>query len=271
MRPKVMLAAMLLAFVLPASAAAQSGDGAATVTVVHGLPETSVDLYVDGERTLPGTQPGSISDPMPLEGGSYRIAAREAGSDPSAEPLASRRIELNPGQNVSVAVHLDEEGDPRITNFVNDTSEVPAGKARVIVRHIAEAPTMDVVSGDEPLAEEFENLAEQAAEVDAGTIEPAVIQPGDDAPLIGPTELDVAPGGNYALYAIGSVNQGNTEFLVQAINRSAGPPGEIPAGNSVLEGESGAGTLLLALAAFAAAVAAASLAVLIRAARARRA
>ena len=40
----------------------------------------------------------------------------------------------------AAVAHLTEAGQPKLTPFVNDTSAVPAGQARVTVRHTAAAP-----------------------------------------------------------------------------------------------------------------------------------
>ena len=44
------------------------------------------------------------------------------------------------GANITVVAHLDESGKPVLTPYVNDTSQVAAGQARLTVRHDAAAP-----------------------------------------------------------------------------------------------------------------------------------
>ena len=46
----------------PAAAAQDTG----TVFVVHGVPDTPVDVYVDGERALDDFQPGTTQGPVEL-------------------------------------------------------------------------------------------------------------------------------------------------------------------------------------------------------------
>ena len=53
------------------------------------------------------------------------------------------------GANATLAAHLDAQGDPTLTAFVNDTSEVPAGQARLTVRHVAAAPAVETAKGEE--------------------------------------------------------------------------------------------------------------------------
>jgi len=51
------------------------------------------------------------------------------------------------GANITDVDHLDESGKPRLTPYVNDTSQVAAGQARLTVRHDAAAPAVDVRAG----------------------------------------------------------------------------------------------------------------------------
>ena len=41
----------------------------ADVSVVHGVPGLTVDVYVNGKLTLPGFKPGTITDPLALPAG----------------------------------------------------------------------------------------------------------------------------------------------------------------------------------------------------------
>ncbi|WP_425454185.1 DUF4397 domain-containing protein [Geodermatophilus normandii] len=56
------------------------------------------------------------------------------------------------GANATVAAHLTADGRPALTPFVNDTSAVPAGQGRVVVRHVAAAPAVDVRAGGQVVA-----------------------------------------------------------------------------------------------------------------------
>ncbi len=250
------------ALALPATAAAQE---TATVTVVHGIPGTPVDVYAGGERLLDDFQPETVTDPLPLPAGDVELALRPADSGADADPILTADASVEAGQDVSVVAHLDADGEPTITPFANDTSEIPAGQARVTVRHTAAAPAVDVLGGGEPVIEGLENPNEESVEVDAGTLEAAVAAAGETDPVIGPQSLDLAAGGNYAVYAVGSLEEETTTLLVQQVGASAGAPGGVPGGDSGLVADGGAPTpLLLALLAAGVLGAAASLLVLRR-------
>ena len=44
-----------------------------TVYVVHGVPGLTVDVYVNGDLTLPGFEPETIAGPLSLPEGDYNI------------------------------------------------------------------------------------------------------------------------------------------------------------------------------------------------------
>ena len=81
----------VLAFASPLGAAA--GDG--TVYVVHGVPGVSVDVYVNGNKTLPNFAPGKVAGPLSLPAGSYAIKIFKAGADPaSATAVIDKSVDL---------------------------------------------------------------------------------------------------------------------------------------------------------------------------------
>src|SRR3712207_1079705 len=49
------------------------------VSVVHGIPDTPVDVYVNGKKTLDNFKPGDVAGPLNLEEGEYDIALTKPG------------------------------------------------------------------------------------------------------------------------------------------------------------------------------------------------
>ena len=132
-----------------------SAEDTATVSILHAVPDTPVDVYANGEELIPDFQPGTLTDPLELPAGSYDLAIYPAGSDPaSTEPAASADgVTVPAGANATVVAHLTEDGTPVLTPFVNDVSAIEAGSARVTVRHTAAAPAVDVRAGGTPVVE----------------------------------------------------------------------------------------------------------------------
>ena len=258
-----------LAIVLAVAAAlgasvAVGQAGTAAVTVVHGVPGLPVDVYVNDQRVLANFQPGTITDPLQLPPGTYRIAIRPAGSDPAAPPAISASATLNAGDTVSLVAHLKENGDPTLTAFANDVSPLPAGRTRVTVRHTAAAPAVDVLVDGQPAIRGLTNPNEATATLAAGTYQIAVAPAGTTTPVIGPLSLTFQDGVAYAVYAIGGADKGGFSALVQTIPVGPGARPAVPAGTAGLAAERPFPAWAALLMAAAAAVAVASGAVLAR-------
>jgi hypothetical protein len=207
----------------------------ATVSILHGVPDTPVDVYANGEELLPDFQPGTLTDPLELPAGSYDLAIFPAGSDPATtEPAAAAEdVEVPAGANATVVAHLTEDGTPVLTPFVNDTSEIAAGQARVTVRHTAAAPAVDIRAGGEVVAPGLTNPNEASLEVPAGTVSADVVLGGTDTVAIGPADLDLQEGTSTIVYAWGSEDAG-LELAVQTIAGSHSAPSGVPGGTGGL-------------------------------------
>ena len=222
------------ALVLLASPAT-ADNHTATVSILHAVPDTPVDVYANGEELLPDFQPGTLTDPLELPAGSYDLAIYPAGSDPeSTEPAASADgVEVPAGANATVVAHLTEGGDPVLTPFVNDVSAVPAGQARVTVRHTAAAPAVDIRAGGTPVVEGLTNPDEASLTVPAGTVSVDVVLAGTDTVAIGPADLTLEEGTTTIVYAWGSEDAG-LELAVQTVSGAHSAPGGVPGGSAGL-------------------------------------
>ncbi|WP_349878682.1 DUF4397 domain-containing protein [Micromonospora sp. HUAS YX12] len=241
-----------------------AGVGAATmspayaasskVSVVHGIPDTPVDVYVNGEKTLNDFKPGDVAGPLTLPEGEYDIALTKPGEAIDKAILKVDDAEVPGGANISLAAHLSAAGEPQITPFVNDVSKVGAGKARLIVRHTAAAPAVDVRAGGKPVFEGLTNPKEAKADVAAGSVEADVVLAGTDTVAIGPADLNLKEGTATIVYAIGSAEAKNLSVVAQTISGLHSAPGGVPSGTGGQAGTgvdtwwyvlAGAGVLLL--------------------------
>ncbi|GHJ13507.1 MULTISPECIES: DUF4397 domain-containing protein [unclassified Micromonospora] len=241
-----------------------AGVGAATmspayaasskVSVVHGIPDTPVDVYVNGKKTLDNFKPGDVAGPLTLPEGEYDIALTKPGEAVDKAILKVDDAEVPGGANISLAAHLSADGKPQITPFVNDVSKVGAGKARLIVRHTAAAPAVDVRAGGKPVFEGLTNPKEAKADVAAGTVKADVVLAGTDTVAIGPADLNLKEGTATIVYAIGSAEAKNLDLVAQTISGLHSAPGGVPSGTGGQAGTgvdtwwyvlAGAGVLLL--------------------------
>jgi hypothetical protein len=222
-----MVAALLVAWLSPAAWAAR-------VTVVHGIPGFTGDVYVNGKRVLHGFQAGTMTKPLTLPGGHYTLAVRPSGAPPTSKPVLRAVADLPQNANVSVVAHLSTTGKPALSIYVNDLSQLPAGRTRLIVRPAAQAPPVDVLLDGRPLFRGVPNDATRLALVSSGSHRLAVRLAGRARVVWGPSRVLFRPGRAYALYAIGSLPKGTLDQLVQQFQSVARPPRRVPTGQSGL-------------------------------------
>ncbi|MFC7530246.1 DUF4397 domain-containing protein [Actinoplanes sp. GCM10030250] len=226
------------------------------VTVVHGIPGQPVDVYVNGEKTLSDFEPGKIAGPLSLPAGQYDLALTKPGDAIGDALLKVDNAEVPGDANLSLVAHLGEDGKPVITPFANDTTKLAAGKARLIVRHTAAAPAVDVRAGGEPVFEGLTNPKEAKADVDAGTVAADVVLAGTDTRVLGPADLNLKEGTATIVYAVGSAEEKTLDIVAQTINGLHSAPGSVPSGNggqadrAVAPGWYGVGAIGILLALF---------------------
>jgi hypothetical protein len=236
--------------------AAQAADG--TVTVVHGIPGLTVDVYVNGDETLPNFAPGTVTDPLTLPAGSYKIDIFADGEGPGGTPAITDTVELPSGANASVVAYLGTDGKPssKLGVFVNDTSAIDAGQARVTVRHVAAAPAVKVTADGTTLIESLSNPDEASADVPAKTYA-VEVAPASGGAAVFSTDLALPEGASTIVYAYGALDAGTFAVATQSITGLGSAPTGVPAGEgpaTPLDGGTGS-TPILVLAAIAAAVA----------------
>lgn len=203
------------------------------VTVVHGIPGTPVDVYVNGKLTLNDFQPNTVTDPLSLAPGSYDVKVFPATApDASGTPVIEAKAQVPDGGNVTLVAHLTADGKPTITPFVNDVSPIPAGKGRLIVRHTAAAPAVDVRANGQVIAPNLTNPNEAKLVTAAGTVSADVVLAGTSTVAIGPAQLNVTEGVTTIVYAVGSANQKTLGLIVQKISGMGGHPGGVPGGHA---------------------------------------
>ena len=251
-------AALTSAFAAAAVVPAYGAPSNATVSILHGVPDATVDVYANGKALLEDFEPGTLTDPQMLPAGSYDLKVVKAGDGPDGDAIISaNNVKVPGGANVTVVAHLTDSGEPTLTPYANDVSSLPAGKARVIVRHTAAAPEVDVRAGGEPVFTDLANPKEDSAEVDPGTIKADVVLAGTDDVVIGPASLKVAEGTTTIVYAWGSAEDDNLELAVQTIKGMHGSPNSVPGGTGGQAASSNAAPLwatLVGVAALGAAV-----------------
>lgn len=211
--------------------AAQAADGDAQLSVLHAVPNLTVDVWVNGERTLDDFTPGSLAGPLDLPAGTYSVAITAAdAADASSPAIGPIDLTLAGSTNYTAVAHLDASGAPTATLFTNDTATTAAGDGRLTVRHVAAAPAVDVLAGGSPVITDLANPNEKVLNLPAGTLSVAVAATGTTTPVLGPADVPVTEGVNTIVYAWGSLADGNLALATQTIDGLHASPAGVPAG-----------------------------------------
>ncbi|SFS07338.1 protein of unknown function [Microbacterium sp. cf046] len=261
--------ALAAGFIAPAQAISPT---TADLSVLHGIPDTPVDVYVNGELTLDDFQPGDLAGPLDLAAGDYEVAltAPDAADD-SAPILGPATLTLEAGKSYTATANLDEAGTPALNLFTNDIATTNAGEGRLTVRHVAAAPAVDVLAGGSAVISSLVNPDEATLNLPVGTLSVSVAAAGTTDPLIGPADVAVQDGVLTIVYAWGSLEGENLALAVQTVTVGHTTPGGVPSGTAGYAAERDAMTQALWIAGIAIALGAASVAVVLVARRARTA
>ena len=216
---------------LAAPSSAQAA-GTAMVSVLHAVPNTPVDVCANGKALLTNFQPGTLTDPQSLPAGSYDLKLTAANSGcGAAAVLEANGVNVPAGANITVVAHLDASGAPKLTPYVNDVSAVPAGKARLTVRHDAAAPAVDVRAGGTAVITNLTNPNEKSLVTNSGTVKADVVLAGTTTVAIGPADLTLKEGTSTIVYAWGSASQNSLKLALQTISGMHSAPGGVNAGS----------------------------------------
>ena len=233
------------AFAAPASADTAEN---ASLSVLHGVPDTPVDVWVNDELTLDDFQPGDLAGPLDLPAGSYSVAITAPDATDTSDPVIGPvDLPLEAGGNYTAVAHLDAEGSPTATLFTNDTSPTAAGEGRLTVRHVAAAPAVDVLADGSPVVSGLENPDEDVLDLPAGTVSAAVAAAGTTDPVLGPTDVTVAEGVNTIVYAWGSLDDDTLALATQTIDGLHSAPDGVPGGLTGAAASTGSVTTVVAL------------------------
>lgn len=219
-----LFSALALTALLSTPLAAQ---GNASVSIVHGIPGVTVDVYVNGDLTLPGFEPGAVAGPLELPADSYRVQVVLAGETDLSSAVLDETLDVPAGSSLSVVAHLDASGAPALSVFVNDLSDPGSARGRVTVRHVAAAPDVNVllVKRWRPVAllRNLENGDQGSADLAAGEYSAYVLASGKWAKVAGPIPVSLAEGTNTIVYAVGSLAAGTFGVVAQVLPTTLPP------------------------------------------------
>jgi len=203
----------------------QSVPLTARVTVVHGIPGLGAPVTVTANSSPLFTFDfREVVGPLNVLPGTYTFDAVVNGN-----PVLTRTDTVARGDDVTIVAHLDGAASPLLSAFANDTSAITPGNARVTVRHLAAAPTVDVVVENvgNPLATiaGLSNGNEAVASLPLGNLSVSLAAGGNT--VFGPVNFRPVDHVSYQFLALGDFAGGT--FTVELVQRDLTPavPGQI--------------------------------------------
>lgn len=188
-----------------------------TLNVVHGIPGVVVDVCVNGAKAINDFEPGDVVSGVRLPEGEYRLKVTPAGEACSAAILsATADLAGGRNRNYTVIANLDDTGTPNLALFRNNTRKTDEGLARVVVRHTADAPAVNVWANGSPLnrGRQFVWGTQRRFDVPEGDYNVFVSLARQSDPVIGPVDLSLMAGYSYQVYAWGNGTAGYNLALI---------------------------------------------------------
>jgi hypothetical protein len=227
----MLVVAFVVLMALPSVAA---NSGMATVTILHGLPNFTADVYVNGKLTLDGFKPETATEGLSLPAAAYDIDIRNVGAPPTSTPALHATITLAAGKNYSAVAHLTPGGQPTLSLFQNDTSPVRPGRSRVVARHTADVSPFAVRLDGKDVLKDVGPDSQEAASVAPGRYSLEVLSTDGQGPLIDGSHLSLKEGNESILYVVGSLNDGSLDLMVQDIPDLVANPSAVTTGSGGL-------------------------------------
>jgi hypothetical protein len=195
-----------------------TGRDSADLSLVHGVPGLSVDIYVvknfSSFKELADVSFGTATDvatdfPGWVTPGIYTVDVVPAGSNPF-HPLLLTTFGLGDHQSKTVAAYVTADaagnaGSPTLGVFTNDVSST-GGQARVTVRHLAVAPTVGVYAdGAVAITPAFSNGQTAVAQVPSSSYDVSVTAPNAPSTvLVDLGSVTLPANTNVLAFAIGT-------------------------------------------------------------------
>jgi hypothetical protein len=243
------LVMLLVAATGATAAGAQDGGAqgppAPSVALLHGLPGVVADVTVAGQVVVPNFQPGQIQDLSAFAGQTLRdVSVRAAGSDQVLiGPIDALAVPA--AGNVTIVAHPRDDGTPTLSTFENDVTAIPAGQARLTIRHVAGLPAANLLVGPTMPFVDMTNGGQVSALLPAGPVTQVSLLPaGAPAPIALP-DLTLRAGEHLVVYATGTLSQGTVTAYAQSLGGLGGTPTRVNTGDGVLGEARGGGSRAL--------------------------
>jgi hypothetical protein len=214
MNPSKLFAASLL---LAGLAQAQGGN----LTVIHGIPglPAPVEVFANNAKLFSFDFP-EVRGPLTVPEGTYDLEVRLQGS-----PVLGAKAVVKNGDDLTVVAHLKETSGIDLALFVNPRAPIAANQSRLVVRHLANAPTVDIrlfdLGGEAAFVPGLSNPNQISADVPSGFYLAYLYPAGQPNAVVGPVALDLTTGLSYMIHAVGDLGGGSFRLVVETQDLTA--------------------------------------------------
>ena len=218
LRIVVVGAAAALPLGLLASSPATATTKTATVMILHAIPDTVVDVYVDDTLLIDDFAPGARKR-VKVPGGTLNVELFPSDApDSSGTALLAGEATVVNGKNYTVTANLTADGGLALEVWTNNRASIKkskkannrAGEGRLTVRHIGQAPGVTIyVDGEavNPVTPLQNDGWQWQGTAKKGRYTIAAGLPGEPDPVVGPVRLRVRQGWNTIVYVWGQAAQ----------------------------------------------------------------
>jgi len=129
-----------------------------------------------------------------------------AGRSCHSQAILRSHYRLRAGKNYTIVAAVKPSGTPRLKAYGNRVGPVDEGTSRLVVRHTAKAPAVNVWANGAKLigGHKFTWGDSRTFAVPRGHYRVKVTLPGSKQPVIGPRRLGLQAGNAYQVYAVGT-------------------------------------------------------------------
>ena len=223
-----------LLFVVWMASVTSAEPAKGSVTIIHGVPGFTADIYLDDELLLDGFQPTSTAGPLRVAPASYHVDIREVGAPAGSPPVLSGTVDVAAGSDISIVAHLTRAGDPTLTVFHNAFEQLPAGRSLLHVRNVAAAAPLSVRLDGRQVKQGLREGGEWGTVTAPTRHVIAFGSPAGDL-LIPPNEVHLEEGVAQIVYVVGSAEGDNLDLMLQTVSGLQSSP------SGVLSGDGGLG------------------------------
>lgn len=215
-------AAVAASVLSPLPAAAHEGDenDGPPVFLVHGMPGTVLEVRIGPDRRLKGLRFGQFHNLRAFAGTtlSFGFSILDTG-----EPVvATDGFAVPSDHSASLVVHHAADGSGALTAFDNDLDPLEPGVGRLVVRHLAAAPPLDVMVDGETVLAGVEHGWEESIELPAGEVSVTLAATDGGESSIGPVDLALTSGDRTVVYGFGSADADTLAIVTDVIHGAEG-------------------------------------------------